>query len=111
MTWTQKEIKTAGQFIDVYKDLYAGVYDVKVVVNKVKAKWDIMEVIDDLGYDRAIRTLAYYMTLRGSHRNTLKFFVNNYERLVVAMENRERDKQRTLDLLELTRQRVEAEGG
>ena len=63
--------------ISLYLSLYKERYNKAVTINKFREKWAMQDVIDSVGYDRAVELLKYYFkTAKSGH--PLNFFYNNF---------------------------------
>lgn len=95
--------------LSIYQDLYKQRYGKPITLNKFREKWGMQDVIDSVGFDRAIKLLEYYFhTQKGGH--PLQFFFYNFDRMDNAITELDKDKERRRLLLEETKKMVE-EGG
>jgi hypothetical protein len=76
-----------------YQKLYKEKYGKDIVVNKFQRKSAMQDVIDSIGYDRAMELLDYYFKLDRSN-HTLLFFLWNFDRLDLAEKEISRDKEK-----------------
>ena len=90
---TKEEAKLAYGLVSLYCVLYKEKYNKPIVVNKYREKWAMNDVIDSIGYDRAKVLLEYYFKLkRDGH--PLTWFFYNFEKLDIALQEKEQDKTR-----------------
>jgi hypothetical protein len=94
--------------ISLYLSLYKERYNKVVTINKFREKWAMQDVIDSVGYDRAVELLKYYFkTAKSGH--PLNFFYNNFDRIDQLEKEIKKDKAVRSILLEETKKMVEGE--
>jgi hypothetical protein len=94
--------------IGLYLSLYKEKYNKTVTINKFREKWAMQDVIDSVGYDRAVELLQYYFkTNKSGH--PLNFFYNNFDRIDQLEKEIKKDKAVRSILLEETKKMVEGE--
>jgi hypothetical protein len=94
--------------ISLYQNLYKDKYGKVPRINKFREKWAMQDVIDSVGYDRAVELLEYYFrTSKSGH--PLNFFYNNFDRIDQFMESSEKDKETRRKLMQATK--ILVEGG
>ena len=94
--------------IGLYLSLYKEKYNKTVTINKFREKWAMQDVIDSVGYDRAVELLQYYFkTNKSGH--PLNFFYNNFDRIDQLEKEIKKDKAIRSILLEETKKMVEGE--
>ena len=94
--------------ISLYLSLYKERYNKVVTINKFREKWAMQDVIDSVGYDRAVELLKYYFkTSKLGH--PLNFFYNNFDRIDQLEKEIKKDKAVRSILLEETKKMVEGE--
>lgn len=94
--------------ISLYLSLYKENYNKVVTINKFREKWAMQDVIDSVGYDRAVELLKYYFkTAKSGH--PLNFFYNNFDRIDNLEKEIKKDKAVRSVLLEETKKMVEGE--
>lgn len=94
--------------ISLYLSLYKEKYNKAVTINKFREKWAMQDVIDSVGYDRAVELLKYYFkTAKSGH--PLNFFYNNFDRIDQLEKEIKKDKAVRSILLEETKKMVEGE--
>ena len=94
--------------IGLYLSLYKEKYNKTVTINKFREKWAMQDVIDSVGYDRAVELLQYYFkTNKSGH--PLNFFYNNFDRIDKLQKEIEKDKANRNVLLMETKKMVEGE--
>jgi len=94
--------------IGLYLSLYKEKYNKTVTINKFREKWAMQDVIDSIGYDRAVELLQYYFkTNKSGH--PLNFFYNNFDRIDQLEKEIKKDKAVRSILLEETKKMVEGE--
>ena len=90
---TKEEAKQAYGLVSLYCVLFKEKYNKTAVVNKYREKWAMNDVLDSVGYDRAKILLEYYFsTSRTSH--PIDWFFYNFEKLDLALQEKEQDKSR-----------------
>jgi hypothetical protein len=94
--------------ISLYLSLYKEKYNKVITINKFREKWAMQDVIDSVGYDRAVDLLKYYFkTAKSGH--PLNFFYNNFDRIDQLEKEIKKDKAVRSILLEETKKMVEGE--
>jgi len=94
--------------IGLYLSLYKEKYNKTVTINKFREKWAMQDVIDSVGYNRAVELLQYYFkTNKSGH--PLNFFYNNFDRIDQLEKEIKKDKAVRSILLEETKKMVEGE--
>lgn len=94
--------------ISLYLSLYKERYNKVITINKFREKWAMQDVIDSVGYDRAVELLKYYFkTAKSGH--PLNFFYNNFDRIDSLEKEIKRDRAVRSILLEETKKMVEGE--
>ena len=91
-------------YLSIYKEKYKKV----LTINKFREKWAMQDVIDSVGYDRAVELIKYYFdTNKSGH--PLNFFYNNFDRIDKLQKEIEKDKANRSVLLMETKKMVEGE--
>lgn len=90
---TKDEAKLAYGLVSFYAAIYKQTYKKAVVLNKYREKWAMQDVIDSVGYDRAKVLLEYYFTIQKAG-HPLSWFFYNFEKLDLALQQKEEDKTR-----------------
>jgi hypothetical protein len=94
--------------ISLYLSLYKERYNKVLTINKFREKWAMQDVIDSVGYDRAVELLKYYFkTNKSGH--PLNFFYNNFDRIDQLEKDIKKDKAVRSVLLGETKKMVEGE--
>jgi len=94
--------------ISLYLSLYKERYNKVLTINKFREKWAMQDVIDSVGYDRAVELLKYYFkTAKSGH--PLNFFYNNFDRIDQLEKEIKKDKAVRSILLKETKKMVEGE--
>lgn len=104
----KEENQQAYILIGVYQQLWKSKYNKVVVVNRYKRKWDLLDVIQTIGYDRAREVLEYYFTCN-KPGHPLEWFLANFDKLDVSMQKVQDDKVRRTLVRARTKQLVEEE--
>jgi len=92
--------------IGLYLSLYKEKYNKTVTINKFREKWAMQDVIDSVGYDRAVELLQYYFkTNKSGH--PLNFFYNNFDRIDQLEKEIKKDKAVPSIMVEETKKMVE----
>ena len=98
-------IQSAHALLSKYIKLYTDKYKTKPVLNRYKEKYAMLDVMDSVGYERAIEILEYYFSLnRLSH--PLSFFLYNFERMDEVMVEIEKNNIRRNKIMQETAERV-----
>lgn len=91
-----------------YEKLYEVKYGKKPKLNKYRDKMAMKDVIDTVGFERAMELIEYYFkTSKNEH--PLPFFLYNFDRLDVAEKELTKDKINRQKLKEATKRLVETE--
>ncbi len=78
----QKELQYASKLITLYTKLYKDKYDKTILINRVKMKWLVGDVIESMGgYGETVAILNYYFNT-GKDGHPLDWFCYNFDRLV-----------------------------
>jgi hypothetical protein len=94
--------------LGLYEALYKERYNRKPRLNKFREKWAMQDVIDSVGYDRAVELLQYYFrTSKSGH--PLSFFFYNFDKIDYLKNEIDRDKENRRILREATKKLVEGE--
>ena len=92
--------------ITLYQSLYKDKYGRLPQMNKFREKWAMKDVIDSVGYDRAVELLVYYFrTNKSGH--PLNFFFYNFDKIDFLKKEIDKDKQNRRTLREATKKLVE----
>lgn len=92
--------------IGLYESLYLEKYKKRPRINKFREKWAMQDVIDSVGYDRAVELLVYYFkTSKSGH--PLNFFFYNFDKIDYLKAEIEKDITNRRVLREATKKMVE----
>jgi len=92
--------------ISLYLSLYKERYNKSLTINKFREKWAMQDVIDSVGYDRAVELLVYYFkTSKSGH--PLNFFFYNFDKIDYLKAEIEKDITNRRVLREATKKMVE----
>jgi hypothetical protein len=95
--------------LGIYQKLHREKYGREARVNKYRDKWAMQDVIDSVGYARALELIDYYFHIdRPDH--SLIFFLYNFDKMDKIKTEIDKDKKNRQLLLEATKSMVE-EGG
>lgn len=87
----KEDIKTPHVLLSIYEKLYQNKYNQKPKYNKYKEKWAMQDVIDSVGFDRAVELLNYYFKIdRPNHQ--LQWFLYNFDKLDDVLHQLNLDK-------------------
>jgi hypothetical protein len=75
-------------------------------INRIKQRWDMKLLYEDLGMVGVKQTIDYYFALNRPH-HSLNWFFNNYDRMIRMHELQELDKQKRVELQHATKKRSE----
>ncbi len=92
--------------LGIYQKLYTEKYKKQARVNKYRDKWGMKDVIDTVGYARALELINYYFNINRSDHSLL-FFFNNFDKMDVMKSEIDKDKKNREMLLEQTKNMVE----
>jgi hypothetical protein len=104
----KEENQQAYILIGVYQQLWKSKYGKVVVVNRYKRKWDLLDVVETIGYDRAREVMEYYFTCN-KPGHPLEWFLSNFDKLDVSMKKLQEDKVKRTLVRARTKQLVEEE--
>jgi hypothetical protein len=90
---TKDEAKLAYGLVSLYCVLFKQTYKKNAVVNKYREKWAMQDVIDSVGYDRAKELVEYYFKVTKSG-HPISWFFYNFEKLDIALQEKQQDKTR-----------------
>ena len=77
--------------LTMYQNLYKDKYGRAVTINKFREKWAMQDVIDSIGFDRAVELLNYYFKIdRPNHQ--LQWFLYNFDKLDDVLHQLNLDK-------------------
>jgi len=93
----------------LYQNLYKDRYNKPATINKFREKWAMQDVIDSVGFDKAIDLMNYYFSL-DKFGHPLQFFYYNFYKIEQARTELQKDIEARRLLLEHTKKMVE-EGG
>jgi hypothetical protein len=97
--------KQANALVTQFIKNYTEKYGKPPVVNRFKQKWAFLDMIEDLGYERAKEVVDYYFrTSKVLH--PIEYLIYNYERLNNVMLEREQDKANLAKIAKETEKRV-----
>jgi len=99
--------KQAGNLLDLYLLLSEEKYGSKPTVNRYRDKWGLVDVIDSVGFEKARDLLVFYFKT-GKQGHPLQFFLFNFDKLEVGMQEAEKDAADKERLRKLTAERVKA---
>jgi len=103
---TKDTAKLAHAMMTKYSNMFELKYNQKPRLNRYKEKWALVDVIDSIGYDRAVEVLEYYFkTSRPGH--PLSWFYMNFDKLDEVMVKLDEDESRRQKLREQTKRLVE----
>jgi len=92
--------------ISLYEKLYSEKYNKSPRLNKYKEKWAMQDVIDSIGYDRALSLLNYYFSVT-KQGHPLQWFFYNFDRLDDMLSQSEEDAIRRKKMRLATKKMVE----
>lgn len=96
------------KLVDLYVELWSKRYGSVPTVNKFRERWAMKDVMESVGFDRAVEIITYYLRVDRDDRHPLQFFYYNFDNIDRVMKEVEADKLRTKDLMRRTKERVEA---
>jgi hypothetical protein len=79
-------------------------YDWSPVINRYKSKWGMVDVIDSIGYPRAVELVDYYFKCEADH--TVEGFFNTFDSLDKMQKDQEADAKKRARLRAETRERM-----
>lgn len=94
----------AQALLTQFSNLYLKAYGFKPSLNRYRAKWGMVDVIDSVGYDRSKELLDYYFSCEAEH--TVEHFFNNFDRLDGMRRESEDDAKRRARLRRETMERM-----
>lgn len=93
----------------LYQNLYKDRYNKPATINKFREKWAMQDVIDSVGFEKAIDLMHYYFSL-DKLGHPLQFFYYNFDKMEQARIELQKDIEARRLLREQTKKMVE-EGG
>jgi len=91
-----------------YEKLFEEKYGKKPRINKYRDKMAMKDVIDTIGFERAMEVVEYYFkTSKSEH--PLSFFLYNFDRLDIAEKELSKDRVNRAKMREATKRLVESE--
>jgi hypothetical protein len=104
----QQRTRQAHTLLSLYVRLYSEKYNRKPSINRYSAKWGMLDVIDSVGYERAVKLLEYYFhTPHVGH--DIEFFYKNFDKMDRNLFSITKDRERRAMILAETAKRVEEE--
>ena len=103
---TKDEAKLAYGLVSLYCVLFKEAYKKNAVVNRYREKWAMQDVIDSVGYDRAKELIEYYFKITKSG-HPISWFFYNFEKLDIALQEKQQDKTRREVIRSKTKTMVE----
>lgn len=103
---TKDSAKLAHALVTKYSNLYELKYNKKPTMNRHREKWAMQDVLDSVGYDRALEILEYYFSVT-KPGHPLAWFYFNFDKLDEVMVKLDQDKERRQKLREQTKRMVE----
>lgn len=85
------DTKQSTNLLNLYVKLWRDKYGKMPKINRYSAKWGFGDVIDSVGYDRAVEVLQYYFRIEKSE-HPVTFFFYNFDRMSELLEKLEADK-------------------
>ena len=92
--------------ISFYQSLYKQKYGSLPKINKFREKWAMQDVIESIGFDRAIELLQYYFKI-DKPGHALPWFLYNFDRLDEILCQVTEDKIRREKIMLATKKMVE----
>lgn len=90
-------------------DLFSSEYEIKFgkkpTLNRYREKWGFKDMIDSIGYDRAVEVLKFFFTTTRNNYTTNSLF-NDFDTLDRALTERDEDRAKRARLIKETEQRV-----
>lgn len=90
-------------FSKVYKDKYG----TAPVVNRYKARWGFDSVLLSIDESETKKLIDYYFETASPNGHDLDWFFYNYDKLIIAMEKRDKDAVELARLREESKRRTE----
>lgn len=97
------------KLVDLYVELWSKRYGSTPSVNKFRERWAMKDVMDSVGFDRAVEIITYYLRVDRDDRHPLQFFYYNFDNIDRRMRELAADQERTKELMRRTKERVENE--
>lgn len=82
----------ARALIERYRQTYKKVYNTFPTVNIVRAKWDIADIIKEIGFEQTNQLFAYFFRTKGNH--DLERFIYQYHDMLDFMLKQRADAER-----------------
>jgi hypothetical protein len=87
----KEENQQAYILIGMYQQLWKNKYNKIAVINRYKRKWDMLDVIQTIGYDRAKEVLEYYFDCN-KPGHSMEWFLSNFDKLDLMLRKSKEDK-------------------
>lgn len=100
-----KQFKEADSIIDHFKSAYKKKFGRSPVVNRTKAKYQLLDVLKDLSVKEVLRLISFYV--KHDMDPTIKDFCLTYDELQVDLEAHDRYRAERQRLLKETEKRTE----
>lgn len=101
--------KQASDLIDFFEECYVERYGIKPQINRIRDKWNMRDLYNELGMREVKKLIRLYFSSISSNQHSLQFFYNNYEKLIVQQQLREKDLKHRKEVLKQTKKRVKNE--
>jgi hypothetical protein len=97
--------KQSYSLISLFEHMYELKTGRKPTLNKYREKWGFQDMIDSIGYDRAVEVIKFYFDTPNAW--TPGHLFNNFDRLDESLRKRDDDRAHRAALREQTRLRME----
>lgn len=101
--------KPIYELLDFFEECYKEKYGVAPPINRIRDKWNMRELYDEMGMREVKKLIKLYFASISTTQHSLQFFYNNYEKLIVQQQLRDRDIEHRKQLLKQTKKRVKDE--
>lgn len=103
---TRDSSKLCYALLSHYSKLYEQKYGRKPTINRHREKWAMNDVIESVGYDRALALLDYYFKVTNPSHG-LSWFFYNFDRLDDMLSKTDEDARRRARIRKMTKKMVE----
>lgn len=93
------------ELMDLFLLEYKQKYKKPLTINRYKEKWGFQDMIDSLGWERAVEVVRYFFKTTNPHTPTVLF--NIFDRLDKALLLRDKDREDRAKIRQQTKERVE----
>lgn len=98
--------KQAHALISLYVRLYTAKYSKAPQINRYRERWGFEAMIEDLGYERSIEVVEYFLSVATNH--SVQTLLYKYDEISNTMQQNAAARERVEKLRRETQQRMES---